>query len=425
MSWQQKDKDHVWHPFSHLKTAAEPILIKRAEGLYLYDEHDYKIMDAISSWWVNLHGHSHPYISKKVSEQLFSFEHVLFSDFTHEPAIILAERLLKHLPSNQSKVFYSDNGSTAVEVALKMTLQYWHNKGESKSLFIALENAYHGDTFGSMSVGARNVFNNAFENQLFNVAHIPVPTKDNLFQIKEVVSSWKENHSIAGFIYEPLVQGAAGMMMYDKEVLDELIEFCRNNSIITIADEVMTGFGRTGKFFASDYLMNKPDIVCLSKGLTGGYMPLGVTSCAQFIYDAYVSDDKTKTFFHGHSYTANPTACSAALASLDLMENEETWKQIEVIGNKNKSFSEKIKQHKAIKELRVLGTILAIELQTDDFTHYLNSASEGIAAYFLKNGILLRPLGNVFYIIPPYCITETELDTIYDAISAFLNRELN
>lgn len=422
MTWQQKDKDFVWHPFSHLKSASTPVLIKRAEGLYLYDEHDHKIMDAISSWWVNLHGHSHPYISKKVSEQLFSFEHVLFSDFTHEPAITLAERLLKHLPSNQNKIFYSDNGSTAVEVALKMTLQYWHNRGESKSLFIALENAYHGDTFGSMSVGARNVFNNAFENQLFNVAHIPVPTKENLAQIKEVILSWKENHSVAGFIYEPLVQGAGGMLMINKEALDELVNFFKVNNIITIADEVMTGFGRTGEFFASDYLINKPDIICLSKGLTGGYMPLGVTSCSQFIYDAYLSDDKTKTFFHGHSYTANPTACSAALASLDLMEEKETWEQIDMIGKKHLTFVEQLKSNKAIKEIRVQGTILAIELQTEEHTHYLNSAALGIAAYFLKKGILLRPLGNVFYILPPYCINESELDYIYSAINDFLNQ---
>lgn len=423
MSWQQKDKDYVWHPFSHLKNASTPVLIKRAEGLYFYDENNQPIMDAISSWWVNLHGHSHPYISKKVSEQLFSFEHAIFSDFTHEPAINLAERLLKHLPNNQRKLFYSDNGSTAVEVALKMTLQYWHNKGENKSLFIALENAYHGDTFGSMSVGARNVFNNAFENQLFNVAHIPLPTSDNIEQIKEVVLSWKENHSIAGFIYEPIVQGAAGMMMYDKDALNELIGFLKTHQIITIADEVMTGFGRTGKFFASDYIQNKPDIVCLSKGLTGGYMPLGVTSCAQFIYDAYLSDDKTKTFFHGHSYTANPTACTAALASLDLLEKQETWNQIEMIGKKHLEVAEQIKIHKCVKDVRVQGTILAVELQTDDGTHYLNSASEGIASYFLKKGILLRPLGNVFYLIPPYCIVEKELDQIYKCIIAFLNQE--
>jgi len=420
MSWIEKDKQFVWHPFTHQKTAAPPVLIKRAEGVYLFDENDHKIIDAISSWWVNLHGHSHPYISKKVSEQLFSFEHVLFSDFTHTPAISLAERLLKHLPGNQSKIFYSDNGSTAVEVALKMTFQYWHNHNDPRSLFIAFENAYHGDTFGGMSVGARDVFNNAFDNQLFNVAHIPLPTRDNIQQIKDVIADWNKNHSIAGFIFEPLVQGAAGMLMYEAELLDELILFCKELQIITIADEVMTGFGRTGTFFASDQLNNKPDIMCLSKGLTGGYMPLGVTSCAQFIYEAYISDDKTRTFFHGHSYTANPTACSAALASMDLMEKDDTWKQIKMIRDKHLQFANEIKEQKPCKEVRVKGTILAIELNTEDHSHYLNSASEGIAAYFLKKGILLRPLGNVFYLIPPYCITESELDFIYDSIKVFL-----
>jgi adenosylmethionine---8-amino-7-oxononanoate aminotransferase len=421
MSWSKRDKDNVWHPFTHLKTAADPIVITKAEGLYLHDEKGSKIMDAISSWWVNLHGHSHPYISKKVLEQLNAFEHIPFAEFTHQPAIELAERLLKHLPGNQSKVFYSDNGSTAVEVALKMTLQYWHNQNNPKHIFIALENAYHGDTFGSMSVGARNVFTNAFENQLFHVAHVPVPTVDNLEQIKEVISDWSKNHAIAGFIFEPLIQGAAGMMMYEAGPLDELIAFCREKDIITIADEVMTGFGRTGKFFALDHLQNEPDIVCLSKGLTGGYLPLGVTSCSPLIYAAYISDDKSKTFFHGHSYTANPLACAAALASLDLMEQSSTFMHIHMIEQEHRNFMTEIKTHKACKNVRVKGTILAVELNSKEETNYLNPASENISAYFLSKGILLRPLGNVFYVLPPYCITKEELHHIYKNIREFLN----
>jgi adenosylmethionine-8-amino-7-oxononanoate aminotransferase len=421
MSLSKRDKEHIWHPFTHLKTAAEPVAITKAEGIYLYDENGRKIIDAISSWWVNLHGHSLPYITKKINEQLNSFEHIPFADFTHQPAIELAERLLKHLPKDQKKIFYSDNGSTAVEVALKMVLQYWHNKGDAKNTFIALENAYHGDTFGGMSVGARNVFNNAFENQLFNVAHIPIPTKENLEQIKEVIGEWNEKHSMAGFIFEPLVQGAAGMMMYEAEALDELLAFCKQKRIITIADEVMTGFGRTGKFFACDYLESKPDLVCLSKGLTGGYLPLGVTSCAQFIYDAYVSDDRTKTFFHGHSYTANAIACAAGLASLDLLEKEETWSQIEMISHQHKLFLNEIKDHKACKDVRAKGTILAIELNTDGEAGYLNNAAIKINTYFMQRGILLRPLGNVFYVLPPYCITKDELQQIYKTIVDFLS----
>jgi adenosylmethionine-8-amino-7-oxononanoate aminotransferase len=421
MSIQEKDKQFVWHPFTHQLTANPPINIVRGEGVYFFDDNGNNYIDAISSWWVNLHGHCNPYISKKVSEQLVQLEHSIFSDFTHGPAVTLAERLLQHLPKNQSKIFYSDNGSTAVEVALKMTLQYWHNQKINKTLFIAFENAYHGDTFGGMSVGARNVFNNAFENSLFNVAHIPLPTKDNIEEIKSIIQLWSEQHEIAGFIFEPLVQGAAGMLMYDADCLDELILLCRENKIITIADEVMTGFGRTGKFFANDHLKNKADIICLSKGLTGGYMPMGVTSCSQFIYDAFLSEDKTKTFFHGHSYTANPTACIAALASLDLLEKEETWHQIKMIEDAHQQFKLKIETNPKLKDVRVRGTIIAFELNTDEHTHYLNNASQSITDFFLQKGILLRPLGNVFYILPPYVITKQELNYIYSSIEEFLS----
>ncbi len=420
MNIQQKDNQYVWHPFTHQLNAKPNINIIKGEDIYLIDDKGNKYIDAISSWWVNLHGHCHPYISKKVSEQLVTLEHSIFSDFTHPSAVTLAERLLQHLPNNQSKVFYSDNGSTAVEVALKMTLQYWHNKGEQKTTFIAFENAYHGDTFGSMSVGARNVFNNAFENLLFNVAHIPLPTTENIEQIKETLIVWFENHNIAGFIFEPLIQGAAGMFTYSAELLDELILLCKEHKVITIADEVMTGFGRTGTFFANNQLKNKADIICLSKGLTGGYMPLGATSCAQFIYDAYVTEDKTKTFFHGHSYTANPTACAAALASLDILEREETKSNTELISNEHLIFKEKMQGHPKLSEIRVLGTIIAFELKTEEQTHYLNNASKNIADYFLQKGILLRPLGNIFYILPPYVITKNQLNFIYTCIEEFL-----
>ncbi len=420
MSILEKDKEFVWHPFTHLKSEGENICIERAEGSYYYDDKGNKYIDAISSWWVNLHGHSHPHINLKLVQQIQKFEHTMFSGFTHQPAVELAERLLKHLPKNQNKIFYSDNGSTAVEVALKMALQFWENKGESKPLFIAFENAYHGDTFGGMSVGERNVFNNAFEKLLFEVVHIPLPNAENIGRLETELQTLVKNHSVAAFIFEPLVQGAGGMQMYEAKYLDKLIQICNKNKVITIADEVMTGFGRTGKFFASDYLQNKPDIICLSKGLTGGYMPLGVTSCSQFIYDAFVSDDKKKTFFHGHSYTGNPIACTAALASMDLMEEKRTWIGIDRIIKKHEFFLSKIKSHKAIKNVRQTGTILAIELNTTEHSHYLNNASEKIAEYFLKHGILIRPLGNVFYILPPYCISFGDLDFMYTRIEEFL-----
>lgn len=416
-----KDKQFIWHPFTHIKYAKEPINIVRSEGLYYYADNGNKIIDAISSWWVNLHGHAHPYISKKVSEQLFLNEHSIFSDFTHPNAVLLAERLINKLPENIHRVFYSDNGSTAVEVALKMTLQYWNNKNENKTCFICFENAYHGDTFGGMSVGARNVFNQAFSSLLFEVIHIPLPTKENISDLKKKIIDFAATNTIAGFIYEPLVQGAAGMQMYDGNYLDELLKVCKEYNIITIADEVMTGFGRTGTFFASDQIQNKPDIICLSKGLTGGYMPLGVTACGSFIYEAFIHSDKTKTFFHGHSYTANPTACSAALASMDLMEQEQTWKNIKAIEKLHRAFVLELANHTACKEVHTCGTILAIELMSTENTHYLNKESENIASYFIERGILLRPLGNIFYLIPPYCITNTELAYIYQTIKEFLD----
>lgn len=420
MNTEQKDAKYIWHPFTHQLNAKPAINIVKGKGVYLYDDRGNKYIDAVSSWWVNLHGHCNSYISKKISEQLYQLEHSIFSDFTHLPAINLAERLLSHLPDNQTKIFFSDNGSTAVEVAIKMTLQYWHNQNKKKTLFLAFENAYHGDTFGGMSVGGRNVFNQAFENLLFEVAYLPLPDEQNIDELINTIKIWAEQHQVAGFIFEPLVQGAAGMVMYEAYYLDKLIHVCRTNNIITVADEVMTGFGRTGKFFANDYLKNKADIICLSKGITGGYMPLGVTSCAQFIYDAFLSSDKTKTFFHGHSYTANATACSAALASLDLMENEETWNQIKIIEESHQLFKLKIKNNLKLKNVSVKGTIIVFELLTNDYTHYLNDAANGISDFFLKKGILIRPLGNVFYLIPPYVITQTELNFIYDAIEEFL-----
>lgn len=421
MNLVQKDKEIIWHPFTHQMNSKLPINLVKGEGVYLIDEINQQYIDAISSWWVNLHGHCHPYISQKVSEQLFTLEHSIFSDFTHPNAVNLAERLLMHLPKNQSKIFYSDNGSTAVEVAIKMTLQYWHNQNLPNTTLIAFENAYHGDTFGGMSVGARNVFNNAFENLLFNVSHIPLPTKENIDQLKEVLEHWFINHNIAGFIFEPIVQGASGMMMYEPELLDELILLCNRHKIVTIADEVFTGFGRTGKFFANDYLKNKADIICLSKGLTGGYLPLGVTSCAKFIHDAYLIEDKTKTFFHGHSYTANPTACAAAIASLDLMERDTTWEQINFITTKHKQFLQESSNHPKLQTIRQLGTILALEIRTSEETHYLNSLNSTINEWFIKKGIILRPLGNIIYVLPPYCITGKELDYIYQQLTIFLN----
>jgi adenosylmethionine---8-amino-7-oxononanoate aminotransferase len=420
MNIQQRDKQVVWHPFTQLKGAPLPIPIVKAEGAYFFDEEGKRFIDGIASWWVNIHGHCHPYLAQKISVQLLTLEHAIFSGFTHEPAVELAERLLKRLPDNQSKIFYSDNGSTAVEVALKMAFQYWSNLNVPRTKVIAFENAYHGDTFGGMSVGARNAFNLPFSKLLFDVITIPVPLKGSENDSLAAMEKALERNDIASFIFEPLVQGAGGMVMYEAEILDQLISLCRNKKVITIADEVMTGFGRTGKFFASDYLKVHADIVCMSKGITGGVMPLGATSCSEFVYEAFLSDDKMKTFFHGHSYTANTTACSAALASLDLFDLEQPFQQVKRIEGKHAGFRNKIKSHTKLRDVRQLGTILAFEIQTGEKTHYLNSLSEYISEYFIKRGIILRPLGNILYILPPYCISDEDLDYIYNAIEEFL-----
>ncbi|MGB3947595.1 MAG: adenosylmethionine--8-amino-7-oxononanoate transaminase [Bacteroidia bacterium] len=421
MTLQERDKKTVWHPFTQLAAAPLPIAIKTGKGSYLFDENGKRYIDAIASWWVTVHGHCHPYLTKKISEQLNTLEHCLFSGFTHEPAVQLSERLLKRLPENQSKIFYSDNGSTAVEVALKMAFQYWSNKSIEKTKVIAFENAYHGDTFGGMSVGARNAFNKPFSKLLFDVIHIPVPVKGKEQESINAINKALKNTDIAAFIFEPLIQGAGGMVMYSPEILDKMIALCKQKEVIIIADEVMTGFGRTGRFFASDYLTQKADILCLSKGLTGGVMPLGVTSCAEFIYNAFLSDDKMKTFFHGHSYTANPTACSAALASMDLFDNSETFDNIHRIKKAHEQFLEKIKPHTALIEVRQLGTIIAFEIKTGEHTHYLNSLAEHISEFFIARGIILRPLGNIVYVLPPYCISNEDLEYIYTSVEEFLN----
>lgn len=416
MSISQRDLKSIWHPYTQMKDADLPITIVKGEGASVLDEKGNKYIDAISSWWVNTHGHSHPHIAQKIYEQFLKIEHVIFAGFTHEPAVLLAERLLKILPGNLSKVFYSDNGSTAVEVALKMALQYHDNLNTGKNKIIAFEDAYHGDTFGAMSASARNLFTQAFQSKLFDVSFIPTPINGKEEQALAVLEEILQSNQVAAFIFEPLVLGASGMMMYNEKVLDLMLQMCAQYQCITIADEVFTGFGRTGKMFATEYCNHKADVVCLSKGLTGGAMPLGVTACKQFIYDAFLSEDKRKTFFHGHSFTANPLACAAANASLDLFESENTLEKIKIISLLNNAFAENISNHVKVKEVRVKGTILAIEINTGKKSDYLNEIKHFLYPYFLKQGIIVRPLGNIIYIVPPYCITQDELNYIYQII---------
>ncbi|HEV7232451.1 MAG TPA: adenosylmethionine--8-amino-7-oxononanoate transaminase [Bacteroidia bacterium] len=423
MSLSTRDSSIIWHPYTQMHTALPPIGIVSGKGAWLYEESGKRYLDAISSWWTNLHGHSHPYLAEKIHAQALALEHLIFAGFTHEPAVRLAEMLLGVLPEGQKRVFYSDNGSTAVEVGLKMALQFWHNKGEKRTKIIALKEAYHGDTFGAMSVSGRSAFTGAFDSLLFDVYFIeaPLPGREELAlqELKSLIA--EHGKELAAFIYEPMVQGTAGMRMMDADGLNALVEICQKEKIICIADEVMTGFGRTGKMFASEYLRMKPDVVCLSKGLTGGMMAFGVTTCSNKIYHAFLSEDKMKTFFHGHSYTANPIACTAGIASLELFEKEQSLKHVKRIEACHRRFADRLKGHKALKEVRLMGVILVLELEGD--TSYFHSVRDKAYAFFLEKQILIRPLGNVIYLMPPYCITDADLDYIYSTLLQFLNEQ--
>ncbi|WP_428331117.1 adenosylmethionine--8-amino-7-oxononanoate transaminase [Mucilaginibacter sp.] len=419
MSLVERDLKVIWHPYTQMQTAQPPIPIVRGEGTCLFDEDGKKYIDAVSSWWVTIHGHSHPYIAKKVAEQLNKLEHAIFAGFTHEGAVQLAERLLKLLPANQQKAFYSDNGSTAVEVAIKMCLQYWHNNGGARTKILAFKNAYHGDTFGAMAVSGRSAFTAAFDQLLFEVEFIDTPDEGNLETLKAQITKLKSE--LACFIFEPLVQGAGGMLMYEAKHLDGLMAHCKKEGVLLIADEIFTGFGRTGKSFACYHVNEQPDIMCFSKGLTGGTMALGLTTCTQHIYNAFLSDDKMKTLFHGHSFTANPIACASALASMDLFVEPGTAANIQQIVERHVAFKNKIKDHPKIKAIRQTGTILAMDWETGGDTSYFNSLRDTLYQYFLDAGIIMRPLGNTIYILPPYCITDEELTYVYAKVEQALN----
>ncbi|KMQ61612.1 adenosylmethionine-8-amino-7-oxononanoate aminotransferase [Chryseobacterium angstadtii] len=410
----ERDKAVNWHPYTQMKTAGDAVPIVKGKGVYLYDEDGKKYIDAVSSWWVTLHGHAHPYIAERVFQQLNTLEQVIFAGFTHEPAVQLSENLLNLLPENQSKVFYSDNGSTAVEAALKMCIQYAYNLGKEKTKILAFKNAYHGDTFGAMSVSGRSVWTKPFGSMLFEVVFIDTPNAENLDDLKKQIGELAEE--TACFIYEPLVQGAAGMLMYDAKHLDELMKFCRSEEILMVQDEVFTGFGRTGKLFAANHLTEMPDIMCFSKGLTGGTMPMGITTCSQEIFSAFLSDDRYKTLFHGHSFTANPLACTAALASMELLLQEETLTAIDRISRQHSDFSKTLSNHPDVENVRQTGTILAFEYKTNQNTSYFNEIGKKLYDAFLHRGIIMRPLGNVMYLVPPYCINAEELDFVYETI---------
>jgi len=411
-----RDAAVIWHPFTQHQIEPASIAIASGKGAHLFDTDGKKYIDAISSWWVNTHGHGHPYLAQKVYEQALQLEQVIFAGFTHEPAVRLSERLLAHLPANFERVFFSDNGSTAVEVAIKMALQFFHNQGiTQRRKIVAFQDAYHGDTFGAMSLGAPSSFNAPFQDMLFEVEFLPSPQDAEAC----IAAMSSLDDSYAAFIFEPLIQGAGGMKIYEASTLDALISLAHQKGILCIADEIMTGFGRTGKWFAMDYLEHKPDIACFSKGLTGGMMAMGLTLCSEKLFQSFLSDDRRKMMFHSHSFTANPLACAAANASLDLMEKEETWTSIARIEKRHRDFASTLSENKVLKNVRIYGTILAMEVDTGETDGYLHSIRDDIYQYFLEQGILMRPLGNTIYILAPYCIEDEDLAYIYGKITAF------
>jgi len=414
------DKQFIWHPFE-LPESLPAIPITHAKGVHLYTEDGRAIIDAIASWWVNLHGHAHPAITKAIQQQAEKIHHIIFAGFTHEPAALLAEKLMTKLPANQHKLFFSDNGSTAIEVALKICIQYWKNLGIKKTKIIALEHGYHGDTFGAMSTGERSIFVKPFTEYLFEVCFIPSPALDPQ-GARDALQAIAETNDVAAFIFEPLIQGAGGMLMYEPATLDALIQLAHQYDIPCIADEVMTGFGRTGKWFASDHLNEAPDLICLSKGLTGGTLPLAITSCSEKIFRAFDSTSRDKGFFHGHSFTGNPLACAAAVASFDLLNTDECWQQIGFLSNHQRAFSEVIKHHPKVHSSRSFGTVCAFNVKTDTNSSYLNPVRDVVMNYCLQHGVMIRPLGDLIYILPPYCISEPELLTVYEAVTAAIDR---
>jgi len=411
-----KDREYVWHPYSSLQGKQDNIVVTSASGVFLNTEDGRAIIDAVSSWWVNIHGHAHPYLAQKIAAQASVMEHVIFAGFTHPQAIQLAERLLQILPGGQKKIFFSDNGSTAVEVAVKLAIQYQRLQGKTAGKIIAFEGAFHGDTFGAMAVSERGLFTEHFSNYLFDTVYLPFPEDGKEEEVIRFFKQKIQEENITAFLYEPLVQGAAGMRIYSETLLEKLIQLAKEKEIICIADEVMTGFGRTGKLFASEYMVTKPDILCLSKGITGGFMPLGATSCNAKIEAAFLSAETNKTFYHGHSFTGNPLACAVSNASLDLLLTKEYEEKIQFIYKSHMEFLARVKDHPALRKIKVLGTILSMEINTSETSGYTNSIRDELYNFFLNRNILMRPLGNVLYILPPYIIEEKELFFIYEAI---------
>ncbi|MGA1868707.1 MAG: adenosylmethionine--8-amino-7-oxononanoate transaminase [bacterium] len=429
----EKDLQYIWHPYTQMKDHEKypPILITRAKGIHLFDDKGTMYYDTISSWWCNIHGHNHPHINKAIKTQVEQLDHVLFAGFTHENAITLAEKLVNITPSNLTKVFYSDNGSTSVEVALKISYQFWKNQGaHSKVKFIALDNGYHGDTIGAMSVSGISLFKEAFSPFLFHSYTIPSPycyrcpmnmkqnqcTSECLNPLKSLLH--KNANQIAAIILEPLVQAAGGMIIYPPAYLKNLYTLVKEYDIHIIFDEVATGFGRTGRMFALEHVDIAPDFLCLSKGITSGYLPLGVTMTSDEIYEAFYADyTEQKTFYHGHTFTANPISTAAAIASLEIFEQDDALLKINQIIPHYHRMIEGLKKFPFIGDIRHLGMIGAIELVKDKErkTPFTFNERIGFKVYLegLKKGLILRPLGNIIYLFLPLCVHKDHLTSIF------------
>lgn len=418
----------IWHPFTNSTLDPAPIAVERAEGVWLYTKSGGKIIDAVSSWWVNLHGHANPRIAAAIAGQARKMEHVILAGFTHEPAERLAAGLRKWLAPELTHLFFSDDGSTAVEVALKIAVQHFHNQGRPrKNEIIALEHGYHGDTAGAMSVSDDSPFTDPFRSMRYAVHRVPSPylyrrpagmnADEYLEQCVQRLSDLLEekSDSIACLILEPLLQAAGGMIVYPAEYLRKARQLCTKHDVLLIADEVLTGFGRTGKMFACDLAAVAPDLMCLSKGITGGFLPMGVTVCTDRVESAFHGEGRIRTFYHGHSYTGNALACAAANASLQIFEDEPVFDRISTIARINAERLERFGRYAAVGETRLIGAIGAIELKAED-AGYLSAMRPKLYGFFLDRGVLLRPLGNVVYVLPPYVISDEELNRVYDVI---------
>lgn len=417
--WYRQNHRWVWHPYTQMLEAPPPIPVVSAQGVYLYTAGGRKILDGISSWWVNLHGHSHPRLNRALQRQVESLAQVIFAGFLHEPAARLAGELVRRSPAPLQRVFFSDNGSTAVEVALKMTYQYWRNRGEEqRDLFLSLQDGYHGDTLGAMAVSDVQAFRSAYQDLFLNCRSLPKDPE----QIEAVLK--REHRRTVAFVLEPLVQGAGGMLFYPAELLVQIRELTARYGIPLIADEVFTGFGRLGNLFACQLAGVEPDLMCLSKALTGGYLPLGVTLASEEIFSAFLSRDRSRTFFHGHSFTGNALSCAVALESLALFEEERRLQRVAELEARFQQRLQRLLEAPGVRAVRGKGALAVIELLEGEERGYLADIGPRLQEAFLRRGLLLRPLGNVLYFLPPLVIKDAEVEWVFDTIEEVLSELL-